>query len=186
MANCWVLCLCLLGPLAEFSCFSLGLIRKTLFHMFPGQSEAGGTAGIIREGGRHSSCQSRHSPHCRYARATTDVMISLASLLLSPDTISESFSTCRAGSHPRWAWHMKARDTGSSPCAELSGTWGESLGLWGHLRKQGRPGTLHFNQDSCLPKTISLWGLNALGMLSFCKIRATASSDFISALIFPS
>lgn len=162
MANCWVPCLCLLGPLAEFSCFSLGLIRKTLFHMFPGQSEAGGTAGIIREGGRHSSCQRRHTfpPPCRYARATTDVMISLASLLLSPDTTSESFPTCRAGSHPQWAWHVKARGTGSSPCAELSGTWGESLGLWGHLRKQGRlctenRKTLHFNQDSCLPKTIS-------------------------------
>lgn len=156
MANCWVPCLCMLGPLAEFSCFSLSLIRKTLFHIFPGQSETAGTAGTIRVGGRHSSYQSRHP--LATTRATTDVMISLASLLLSPDTTSESFSTCRPGSHPRWAWHAKARDTGSSSYTGLSDPWGESLGLWDSLRKQSRLGTLHFNQDSRLSKMISPGG----------------------------
>lgn len=156
VANCWVPCLCMLGPLAEFSCFSLSLIRKTLFHMFPGQSE--GRNSWNNQRGRQAQQLPAQAPLCHYARATTDVMISQASLLLSPDTTSKSFSTCRPGSHPRWAWHVKARDTGSSPCTELSDTWEESLGLWGPLRKQGRLGTLHFNQDSRLPKTISPGG----------------------------
>lgn len=186
VANCWVPCLCLRGPLAEFSCFSLGLIRKTLFHMFPGQSEAGGTAGIIREGGRHSSCQRRHSP---------------LAAMLGPLQMSWLAWPCSS-----WA---PTQPRNHSPPAGQAATHG-GLGTW-KLETQGpllvlsylAPGEKAWasgvasenraDRELCTstrtpayPRLFLLWGLNALGMLSFCKIGATASSDFISALIFPS